>query len=188
MVGGKRRAAVEEDVLEVGRERALPAGDPLQGVVHTDGIDHRFGGEDSGFASALVVGNVSPKIQGTGHSGSRGHARVGGEIQRMLIVQAHGVGTLRIGDEQSGGNSAHGHQPLGVDELETERTGPDGLLVLGEVDEEFAFVGMRNGAVGQRRGLRRCGLRRSCGGRRRLLGDGKPRAGNQEGDGEEQLG
>ena len=78
---------MKENVLEVGREWPLASGDPLQSVVHAEGVDHGFGGQHAGFAGALVVGDVSPDVRRAGHPAGRGHARVRGEIQRMLIVQ-----------------------------------------------------------------------------------------------------
>jgi hypothetical protein len=56
------------------------------------------------------------------------------------------------------------------------------------MDEEFAFVGMRNGAVGQRRSWRGCGLRLSGAGRRILLGEDECDAGGQKSGDEEELG
>ena len=88
----------------------------------------------AGTKLLLVVGDMSPDVHRAGHSRSRGQARVGREIQPMLIVQAHAVGALRIGDEQAGGNAAHGNQPLGICELQMERTDPDVFLILRQME------------------------------------------------------
>ncbi len=179
---------MKEDVLEVGGERALATGNALQSVVHTEGVDHGFGSQHAGFAGALVVGNASPDVGCAGQPASRGQSRVGGEIQRMLIVEPHGVGTLRIGDEESGGDAAHGNKPLGVGKLQAEWAGPDRFLVFGQMDEEFALVGMSNGAVGKRLNWRSRRLRLARAGWRILLGEDSRGAESQKNNGEEELG
>src|SRR5664280_2075734 len=60
---------------------------------------------------------------------------------------AHGVGTLGIGNEESGRNTAHGNQPLGVGGLQPEWTGPDVLLIFGQMSQEVRLVRMKDGTI-----------------------------------------
>ena len=76
----------------------------------------------------------------------------------MQIVQAHGIGTLGIRNEKAGRNAAHGNQPLGIGGLQVEWTGPDVLLIFGQMSQEVRLVRMGNGTINRDSG----GLRGRC--------------------------
>src|ERR1039458_8054099 len=104
------------------------------------------------------------------------------------MVEAHGVGTLRVGNEQPGGNAAHGDQPLGIAGLQVEWTGPDVLLIFGQMLQEARLVRMRDGTIDRDRGS----LRRQCASSGRscwlLRVQRKAGAGNPESQSEHKLG
>ena len=62
----------------------------------------------------------------------------------MLIIQPHGVRACRIGYEKPGCDPAHGNKPFCICGVEVEGTGPDVLLIFGEMDQELALVRMGN--------------------------------------------
>ena len=150
MIGGKRCAAVQEDILEIRRKRPFPSGDSRQRIIDSNSIDHGFRRQDAGLAKAVVVRDPSPDVSRAGQSACGRQTGIGREIQPVLRIEPHGIGALRIGDEQRRGNASRRDQPFGIAGIEVKRTGPDVLLVFRQMDEEIALVGMGNRSGGSR--------------------------------------
>jgi hypothetical protein len=138
---------VKENVLKIRREWPFAAGHSFEGEINPDRIDDGFRSQHPGLPRALIMGKAPPQISSSGHAGYSRHACVSRDIQRVLIIQTHGIGALRVGGEQTGRDPADWHQPFGVGGLQVEWTGPDIFLILGQMNQEPGLVRMRNRTI-----------------------------------------
>ena len=68
-------------------KRPLAPRNAFEGIIDADGVDHGFRGQHASLARPLVVSDMPPDICRSSHSAGSSQARIGGKIQRVLIVQ-----------------------------------------------------------------------------------------------------